>query len=379
MVGIMIQNIFHEAVKLRYQMMPFSGMVKKLNDRAPQTRIENGEPILEVWREYHGFTFEQMAQKSGVSVEKYLDYESENRQVPFATQKRICHSLEIHPIEFYDYNDICDPEYMRLLIDAFNNHTSYRLFGRNMYEELIEAIEYQGDEDESLNPLKDYRQQMLSTNKNYSGYGAHSGKEFLVGLIDELVINDGNPYFANYLLPSEAIENARQQHLETLKQNEAAMNVVGNDIKRHEKDMERVSEYLFGSMAGELIQKWFSYYEDMPDERDFHSIFADDVQDYARSEADVSDADAFFDGMVYMFEQYKKSMDLALDAFELTERIDALERFQREMSVTLSAYDNRQIILAETQLLEPYGMQNHSSYISLPQPIDCEKRLKLKP
>lgn len=353
---------------------PFRGIVlDKLNNKGPVKRIENGEPILQVWREYHGHDFEQMASALDMPVQTYIDMESGEREVPFKVLKRLCREMKIHPFELYDYHDVVSPDFLMVLIDAYKNPASYNMHDGCMQEDVISALRDQSDENESYYGLHDLWVEI--------GQSAASKNQYKASIIDKLLANDGNPFFALMMSPSEYLQAQKENIRLKITMIEEAIDEIDSLVKLDSQEIRRAAYYFFGENTDNLIQKWFSYFEDHDNETDFHYCFMQDCMDYMEPDVmDASDSDLnnLFVGIRQNFEKSHIVLGLTLDAYQLTEDFDAIEDLEKQSGALLAAYDNRQVVLYHTPIAKPLGNPNDKNYFDMPL-IQAGVKKKLSP
>lgn len=368
MVGMMMQSSFHKSA---VTLTPFRGVAQNLNKRELQKRIENGEKVLQVWREYFGYTFSQMAKITGYDVATYLEIESENVGVPLKNLKQIVRSLKIHPAELYDGRDVCDTECVDLLVDAYNHTGKYVMADGEIQNRLIEALEDQADEVESYEAISEYYDDNMHSHKPH--------KQFVNQMLLTLLRNDGNPAFTDYLLPSEYVGENKEYlrgKIEVIEKSERAMQAM---IDAQIENLKHATEFLFDDRGAILIEKWASDYESFYDSKDFHATFMSDLADCVCAHAGSVDIDEFFGDICQVYDGFQTIQRLNLEMFELSEKADAISEMQDDLGVALASYDNRQIILKGTNLMEPLGQPNHDLYIPEPPILDYKKQLTPRP
>ncbi len=353
------EMMFHQSIKKKYEgkaaLYPFRGASTNISRTAPQERIENGESVLLVWREYHELDFETMAGYMNVPVLDYMDMESGYRPTPFIALKNLCRNLRLHPIELYDPHDIVDPEYMALLLDAYQNPASYHMEYGDLHEDLVNALFEQADDNESYYGLTDYYEEIAS--------GQSVKHQHKAAVLRTLFINDGNPFFATMMSPSEYIDAVTGDLHQQLERTEKTVDTLQRFVNFEGEEIRNAASYMFGDQSDALIEKWFSYYEDMIDERDFHYCFMSDVDTYLHHNALEDDVDDFFNRLKSNFEKRLMLMDSVLAGYALTEKIEAMETMERDLRQVFAAYDIRQMVLQAVPSMKRHGQQNHDFYI----------------
>lgn len=366
MVGIMIQDIFHRSVKSRYQMMPFSGLAESLNSLHPYEKIKKGISHLQVWREYEGLTFQEMADKLDVPVKEYLDMEAEATLIPFKKLKRLCQALRLHPVEIYNPNSYqnCDQhdEMVALLCDAYENPTNYVMLSGELHQDLIEVLQGESDRNRSYDVLSERYDEIKSTSDE-------NPLNSVTNILKKLLINDGNDYLGRYVSPTEFINNEiaklKNEHASKVAEMDLE-EIVNRGLKEHVDDF---ANPLFGKKAQALIEKWTSCNAD----DSFDCSFRDFVDREAWRHALPMAYDEGLDRFSAMLKNYVERLDritsLSVEIDNIGDRVIAVERFAEDYEDELNAYDIRQRILSvvHPKHVKPVGSANSSNSLDVPK------------
>jgi hypothetical protein len=178
-----------------------------------------------------------------------------------------------------------------------------------------------------------------------------------------LFINDGNPFFATMMSPSMYINAVTEDLHQQLDRTEKTIDALQAYVNFESESIRNAASYMFGDHGDALIEKWFSYYEDMVDERDFHYCFMADVDSYLHHNALEDDVDDFFTRLKSNFEKRLMLMNTVLTGYALTEKIEAIEEMEKDLRQVLAVYDIRQMALNGIASINRHGQTNHDFYI----------------
>jgi len=313
--------------------------------------------VFKAYRVSHGLDFIEVERYLPKGHQSYFDIEDGLYMPNFEQLKAFCNLFRIHPMEYIlDFDCALSEGLTRLAIDAYLNPTRYHC-GYECHDDLRVALDKWVINDTSFNTIEAVLEQLIE-----DGDPLDQSK---IALLSTLMVNDGNPIFAQYGV-TQFIESEKDkiQH---------KMLTLACDIDDRLLSIKTLSE--IANEKGELYfgDHWIEYRDFIlsliarADEGEESINFCRElfVDDLLMHNHDITDSERqeLFGLLVTISREWSEYNELDEKGYQYSEQLEDLVEFTEQYDFVFDAFETRQAILTQTNIGQSFGQKNDPSYL----------------